>query len=50
MVKRAARVNPDGVCGVTRNNFAKNILVDTLKSVTDNWFVYNIPSQRALLF
>lgn len=49
MVKRAARVNPDGVCGVTRNNFAKNILVDTLKSVTDNWFVYNIPSQRAFI-
>lgn len=42
-VHRAAKVNPKGVCGITSKNDGHNILINTLKEVTTNWFLYNTP-------
>lgn len=49
IVKRAAEINPKGICAITRNNRKKNFVIDTLKSITNNWFVYNIPSQKKFI-
>ena len=46
IVRRAAEINPKGTCGITRNNNGKTILVDTLRTVTNNWFVYDVPRQN----
>ena len=42
-VNRAATVNPKGVCGMTSRNDGHNIVINTLKKVTDNWFLFNTP-------
>lgn len=42
-VNRAASVNPKGVCGITSSNDGHNIVINTLKKVTDNWFFFNTP-------
>lgn len=49
IVRRAAELNPKGVCGLTRNNDGKNLLVNALKEVTTNWFQYRWPIQRAFI-
>ena len=48
-INRAARLNPKGVCGITRKNDGKNVIINTLKKVTTNWFLYNTPSQSGFL-
>lgn len=48
-VHRAASVNPQGVCGITSTNNGKNILINTLKEVTTNWFYYDIPRKAGFL-
>jgi len=40
IVKRAIGVNPDGVCGISRDNGSKNELINAVKKVTTNWFQY----------
>lgn len=42
-VNRAASVNPKGVCGITSRNKGKNTIINVLKEVTDNWFLFNTP-------
>lgn len=42
-VNRAASINPQGVCGITSSNDGQNIVINTLKKVTDNWFFFNTP-------
>lgn len=46
---RAAKLNPKGVCGITSKNDGKNVIINTLKKVTTNWFLYNTPSQSGFL-
>lgn len=41
-VNRAASVNPKGVCGITSSNDGHNIVINTLKKVTDNWFFFEL--------
>ena len=48
-IPRAAALNPKGICGVTRKNDGKNLLVNTLKGVTTNWFQYNWPRQKSFI-
>ena len=48
-VHRAASVNPQGVCGITSTNDGKNILINTLKGVTTNWFYYDTPRKAGFL-
>lgn len=49
-VPRAASVNPKGVCGISRkNDDGKNIVVNTLKKVTTNWFLYHWAKQNAFI-
>lgn len=48
-VPRAASVNPKGVCGISRKNDGKNIVVNTLKKVTTNWFLYHWTKQDAFI-
>ena len=48
-VHRAATVNPKGVCGVTSRNDEHCILINTLKKVTTNWFLYNTPNLHGFL-
>ena len=38
--KRAAKVNPQGTACIVRSNGADNYVVNQLKKVTTNWFVY----------
>ena len=45
-VPRAAALNPQGICGLTRTNDGKNILVNTLKGITTNWFQYHWSRQK----
>lgn len=49
IVPRAAALNPHGVCGLTRSNDGDNLLVNTLKEVTTNWFQYDWPSQDSFI-
>lgn len=39
--KRAAKVNPDGVAAIVRDSEVDNYVINTLKKVTSNWFIYN---------
>ena len=39
--KRAAKVNPDGVAAIVRDSEVDNSVINTLKKVTSNWFIYN---------
>ena len=39
--KRAAMVNPDGVAAIVRDSVVDNYVINTLKKVTSNWFIYN---------
>lgn len=48
-VHRAASVNPQGVCGITSKNDGHNIVINTLKGVTDNWFLFNTPRQSGFI-
>lgn len=48
-VPRAAALNPQGVCGLTRSNDGGNLLVNTFKEVTTNWFQYDWPSQDSFI-
>ena len=48
-VPRAAALNPNGICGLTRNNDGNNLLINTLKNVTTNWFQYDWPSQKGFI-
>ena len=38
--KRASLVNPQGTCAIVRDSGKDNYVVNTLKKVTTNWFVY----------
>lgn len=49
VITRAAAVNPQGVCGITRGNNEKNVIVETLNGVTNNWFKYNTPSLQGFI-
>ena len=48
-VHRAAAVNPQGVCGITSTNNGNNIILNTLKDVTTNWFLFNTPRQSGFI-
>ena len=48
-IKRAAEVNPNGICGITRGNSKDNIIVKTLNGVTNNWFKYNSPKLKGFI-
>lgn len=48
-VNRAATVNPKGVCGITSSNDGHNIVINTLKKVTDNWFMFNTPKLEGFI-
>lgn len=48
-VKRASTVNPKGVCGITSSNDGHNIVINTLKKVTDNWFFFNTPKLEGFI-
>ena len=39
--KRAAEVNPKGTAAIVRDCGADNYVINTLKKVTTNWFIYN---------
>ena len=46
---RAAAVNPNGVCGITRGKSNKNKVIKNLNGLTNNWFKYNWPKQDAFI-
>lgn len=48
-VPRAAKINPNGVCGITRGNSKDNMIVKTLNGVTNNWFKYNSPMLKGFI-
>lgn len=48
-VNRAAKVNPQGVCGITSKNDGKNVIINTLKGITNNWFLFNTPRMEGFL-
>ena len=48
-VARAAAVNPNGVCGITRGNSKDNMIVKTLNGVTNNWFKYISPMRKGFI-
>lgn len=48
-VNRAAAVNPQGVCGITSKNDGKNVIINTLKGITNNWFLFNTPRMEGFL-
>lgn len=48
-VNRAAEVNPQGVCGITSKNDGKNVIINTLKGITNNWFLFNTPRMEGFL-
>ena len=48
-VNRAAEVNPQGVCGITSKNDGKNVILNTLKGITNNWFLFNTPRMEGFL-
>jgi hypothetical protein len=39
--KRATQVNPQGTAAIVRDSVVDNYVINTLKKVTSNWFVYN---------
>ena len=49
MVSRAASVNPKGVCGITGYSGRDNLIIKTLKGITDNWFEYAWPSTPSFI-
>ena len=48
-IARAAKVNPNGICGITRGNSKDNMIVKTLNGVTNNWFKYNSPKLKGFI-
>ena len=44
--KRASIVNPQGTCAIVRDSGKDNYVVNTLKKVTTNWFVYKWLTQH----
>lgn len=39
--KRATMINPDGTAAIVRDSVVDNYVINSLKKVTSNWFVYN---------
>lgn len=48
-VNRVAEVNPQGVCGITSKNDGKNVILNTLKGITNNWYFFNTPRMEGFL-
>lgn len=47
--REATVVNPQGVCGISRNNDGNNSLINVLNEATTNCFQYHCPAQRAFI-
>lgn len=48
-VNRAAEVNPQGVCGITSKNDGSNVILNTLKGITNNWYFFNTPRMEGFI-